>query len=110
MIRDNEPRFLRQVGFPATDDELAVSVARLAGNELQADLLLSDIDEYSAAADYFAEVANALDCSSRTSPRTSRSSGWSPARPAAAPHPSRRASKNSRTRPGPCSGGTLGRT
>lgn len=61
MIRDNEPRFLRQAGFPDADNELAARVVTLAANDLEADWLLSDIDEYNGAAQDSTEMAEALD-------------------------------------------------
>jgi hypothetical protein len=60
MIRDNEPRFLRQAGFPGADDGLAAKVATLAANELDADWQISDIDEYDGAAHYASETAETL--------------------------------------------------
>lgn len=61
MIRDNEPRFLRQAGFPEADDGLVAKVATLAGNDLEADWVLSGIDEYNGAAGYASEVVEVLD-------------------------------------------------
>jgi hypothetical protein len=61
IIRDNEPRFLRQAGFPSADDDLPVRVVTLAVNDLNTDWGPSDIDEYNSAAEYAKEMAGVLD-------------------------------------------------
>jgi hypothetical protein len=61
MIRDNEPRFVRQAGFPDADDGLVAKVLTLAANDLEADWMLSDIDDYSGAAQYSARIAEVLE-------------------------------------------------
>jgi hypothetical protein len=60
IIRDNEPRLLRQVRFPHSNEELVAKILMLAVNELDVDWSLSGIDEYSGEAQFCADMAEVL--------------------------------------------------
>jgi len=57
VLNDNEPRFLRQIGFPEEFSKTIETFIELAGEELEADIVSSNAEELNGYADEIAEVA-----------------------------------------------------
>jgi hypothetical protein len=61
LIERNEPRFLRQAGFPESHNEIWETVITAAGYELESEWLVDDVEEYDHWADNLNDAADILE-------------------------------------------------